>query len=77
MIESKYFKDLNLFRESWIHMTMILTDIDNRLFLEEKFDSFFLNSNVEVYNSYDGSTTTSLASNILQDIADKYIIVEN
>lgn len=77
MVDKKYFKDLNLFREAWINFLTMLTDIENRTFLENKFDSYFFNAEVTIYNSYTGASQTHLSSNLLEEIANKYIIVEN
>ena len=77
MLNEKYFNDLTLFKEAWIHSCMILGGISDKDFLEKKFEKFFINSNIEVYNSYSGESKNILASHLLQDIANKYILVEN
>ena len=57
MIEAKYFEDLELFRDSWIKYTSIITDIQDLDFLGKKFDKYFNDSFTKVYNSVQGKTT--------------------
>ena len=77
MIDSKYFEDLQLFREAWIEFTSILTDIQDKEYLEHAFDQNYLNATVELYNSVKGEHTEIKANDLLKDISNNYIIVEN
>ena len=77
MIESKYFEDISLFRDSWINYTSIITDIQDKDFLAEKFDKFFTDSYTKVYNSVKGKTSEYKTRDLLKTIAEKYVIVEN
>ena len=57
MIDSKYFDDIQLFKNAWVNYTSIITDIQDKDFLTMKFDKYFNDSFTKVYNSVQGKYT--------------------
>ena len=77
MIDNRYFEDMSRFRNAWVNCVSIMTDIDNKNYLEEIYDKHFKIGKTTIYNSVNGQTTTRNTVDLLQDIFKKYVIVEN
>ena len=76
-MKSHIFKNRDSLKKEWINYTKSITDIDDEQYLSNTFDKRFKDCDVNIYNSFVGSDTSVNAISLLQDILDKYIIVEN
>lgn len=77
MIKEDVLNDMNLFKEAWVNYTSMITDIQEKEYLNKKFDEYFLDSEVDIYNSVNGKTTKHKATELLKKISKDLIIVEN
>ena len=71
------FKDKESFKEAWLKYTTTHTGIEDINYLNDKFETFYKNSNINVYNSFLGTDKHYDSITMINDILNKYIIVEN
>ena len=71
------FTSKETFKKSWLQYTINNTGIDDINYLNEKFESYYKNCNVNIYNSFLGTDKRYDALTFISDIIAKYIIVEN